>query len=1334
MIKTIVIVDDDNIQRKLLQSQLRNEYTIMEAANGEELLDILSKDYSKISAILLDIVMPVMDGFETLKNIRESNNYKDIPVILISIEQDISMKVKGIEYKANGFLTKPISEELLKKTLDNVISFHENTALVQSLSKDKLTGLMSHTLFEEECDELIQSHGPGYFMLSCIDIDRFKVINDQYGIEVGDQVLKHVAECISICYRELGGLACRFTADRFAVLYPATFANTAVITENHKLAKNPACIKHPIQLRIGRYLIQDTKISTIMAYERATVAQESIKDRYDVYIANYDDDMRMRILHEQQIVTEMSAALLNGEFVPFFQPQYNHATGALIGAEALVRWKKGDSFIAPGEFIPIFEKNGFVYEIDKYVWEKTCILLRHWLDEDKSPLPISVNISRIDLYKDDFFETICELIKKYRLPTELLRLEITESAFVDSPEHIVKMVNKLIQQGFTLEIDDFGSGYSSLNTLKDIPASILKLDMKFFSDTTNGVRSGAIIESVVRMAKWLGMAIIAEGVEKQVQADYLKSIGCYYIQGYLYAKPMPVKEYEKIMASSLREKKLSRLRTVATLNNEQFWNPDSLETLIFNSYVGGACIFEQYKGRLEVLRVNNQYLRELGNILSDDVNLATMNPVNYLDENNLFLLNQTITEAITTKEETFCELSIRSTMQEVEYIRYSVRLIASTQERNMLYCVIINMTEQRLAERKLMEAELRERESAQRLKVIMDNVNGGVSAIIIHEDGTSQMIFNNDRYYELYGYTKEQAQEAKLDVMKLIVPEDMKEVMEKIRQLKKDRKPTLINYRIIRGDGREAYLSANSSIMRLSEYGNEVITSVVTDVTEKKALEEQLQAIISNINGGLTVSVIHNGKPEFLIANDQFYKLFGYNTQEEYELENKEKFIRIHPADKEKMIQEFTDIHNDARQYTLEYRIIRRDDQIRYIQNNVSIIKLYGIDEPVRLSISNDVTDIHMARMKAAEEADKLDTILNSVNNGITAVILHGEQVEYIMANDKFFEIHGLDRNYSTNIIEQALDSIYPDDRARVLKAVRSASKKSELTTGEYRIIHPDGKLRWIKASIVVTHITGIEDPIQVTIFTDNTDIVESKKQQIDLLDNLPFGAALYEFDGTDVTSIHINKRYWELVKREPKDYGKSSILGVVYPADLEIIKDEITSAIHQNRNCSVDVRIRYGEEGYAPFHITASTKRKADGNYLIFALYSPITNEIMSIQEMLPVLINTMMEETQEISYIKDKYLHYIYCSLPMLKAIGLDNTREILGKTDEDLFKKELAETFIASDRAVVQQGITVRDRIEKIPFRDGLIHTISTSKVPIKDSIGAIVGVYGIGHEIG
>lgn len=572
---------------------------------------------------------------------------------------------------------------------------------------------------------------------------------------MGDEVLKHVARCIDRFITPLGGICCRVTADNFAVLYPSALMDTEMLRQNHRDTTAPACLSRPISIRIGRYIVADKTLSASAMYDRATLAEVSVRGRYDVYIARYDESMRTEILREQEVVNEMNGALAGGQFEVWFQPQFNHSSGALIGAERLVRWrhpKKG--LIAPSEFIPIFERNGFIYELDKYVWEQACAYIRKWLDEGRAPLPVSVNVSRYDLFRTDLIEIIAEMAKKYEIPADLLRFEITESAFAESPEQIIDVVESLIRKGFAVEIDDFGSGYSSLNTLKDVPADILKLDMRFLESGRNSERGGNILESVVRMAKWLGMPVIAEGVETIEQADYLKSIGCYYIQGYLYARPMPASDYEAFVVRFCREKEMITLSTVQTLDNNTFWDPGSMETLIFNSYVGGACIFEYHNGKPELLRINDTYAAELGgNLTAEEAHALDLGQ--YLDEQNRACLMDNIRQAIQTGKESACEVVLvgLNGAEKRTYIRATVRVIASAGSRYLLYCSIFNMTE-------LRETERKEREATKQLLTMMDDTPGGFCRIELHPEGPPAILYANDGFCELLGMTRAEVMQA----------------------------------------------------------------------------------------------------------------------------------------------------------------------------------------------------------------------------------------------------------------------------------------------------------------------------------------------------------------------------------------------------------------------------------------------------------------------------------------------------------------------------------------------------------------------------------------------
>ena len=270
-----------------------------------------------------------------------------------------------------------------------------------------------------------------------------------------------------------------------------------------------------------------------------------------IHEARYTEELRAKIIREQNIINEMEHALETGEFVVYFQPKYELDHCRPSGAEALVRWKKADgTIVSPGDFIPVFESNGFIIRLDYYVWDQVCQFIKNNLAHRGDFEVISVNVSRVNLYNPDFLESLVNLVEKYKIPPKYLNLELTESAFSDDARMIQNAVDYLHKAGFTILMDDFGSGYSSLNVLKDIDIDVLKIDMRFLSKGSSEERGEKILEAVIKMAKSLDMLVIAEGVEEEKQVKMLKRLGCDYIQGYYFAKPMPKKDYVKLLQKS----------------------------------------------------------------------------------------------------------------------------------------------------------------------------------------------------------------------------------------------------------------------------------------------------------------------------------------------------------------------------------------------------------------------------------------------------------------------------------------------------------------------------------------------------------------------------------------------------------------------------------------------------------------------------------------------------------------------------------------------------------------------------------------------------------------
>ena len=285
-----------------------------------------------------------------------------------------------------------------------------------------------------------------------------------------------------------------------------------------------------------------------MSY-KALLALQTAKGKFDEPIAYYEKDMMDVEMQQQEFLNEIDGAIENEEFEVWFQPQVNYKTKSIIGAEALIRWRhKEKGLIPPGAFLPVFESSNKIIDLDKYMIHKTCSYMRRWkrLMPDKNII-VSVNLSRIDIQREGFADKLKALVESSNIPLKNIRLEITESAYMDNSEMLIAVVDELRERGFIVEMDDFGSGYSSLNSLKDIEIDILKLDMRFLAGKHDTRRSKIIISSVISMARGLDLPVIAEGVETKDQADMLLDFGCEQMQGYYFSKPVPAEEYEKML-------------------------------------------------------------------------------------------------------------------------------------------------------------------------------------------------------------------------------------------------------------------------------------------------------------------------------------------------------------------------------------------------------------------------------------------------------------------------------------------------------------------------------------------------------------------------------------------------------------------------------------------------------------------------------------------------------------------------------------------------------------------------------------------------------------------
>lgn len=437
--------------------------------------------------------------------------------------------------KAYGYILKlnDITEELNKASEELFDSTH-----------DALTGLLTRDAFYSETEKILKSDPNSQYYMICTNIKNFKLVNDLFGSEKGDEFLKEFAKKLkNTQYKTI--LTGRITGDRFAILINKTEVDEVDALQKIKeLEKFTVSLNYKLHIFVGIYKITDINENVSSMFDKAVLAIKNISENYSVNVAYYDNDMLSILKKNREVINAFNDALNNNHFKMYLQPQVRCSDEKVVGAEALVRWETEKGVIhSPASFIKILEDNGLIHELDKFIWEQAVQLLQKWqlLGIDHH---ISVNVSTRDFYLIPLYETFTSLVTKYGIPPQKLKLEITETALVHDLKRHKQIITDLQKFGFTIEMDDFGSGYSSLTILKNISINILKIDMMFLSKTKHKERSKKILESVIKMAQKLGIKIIVEGVEDKEQAEFLKNLNCDFFQGYLYSKPITVANFE----------------------------------------------------------------------------------------------------------------------------------------------------------------------------------------------------------------------------------------------------------------------------------------------------------------------------------------------------------------------------------------------------------------------------------------------------------------------------------------------------------------------------------------------------------------------------------------------------------------------------------------------------------------------------------------------------------------------------------------------------------------------------------------------------------------------
>ena len=551
----VLIVDDQEINRELLGMILENDYEILYACNGREALETIREYGDRLSVVLLDLIMPEMDGFEVLSRIHEDEFLSRIPVIVLTAEK--SAELQALQMGAADFIKKPFDmNEVILARVGRIIELSEGRQLISAAEHDRLTMLYSRNFFQEYADRIFNYHPEWHMDAVVLNIEQFHSINALNGREFGDQVLMTMGDAIRDFLAGTDGIACRFDADHFSIYCRHQDDYQSVL--DHFQKKVSAVSRNTnIRLRMGVNHWREG-VAPLQLFDHARTACNMARGDSMTHLVVYSEEMHQRDLLNQLLLNDLRRAVEDRELMVVYQPKFNVQCDPpkLSSAEALIRWRHPKlGMISPGTFIPLFESNGQIGVVDRFVWTEAARQVSEWQRKYGVTIPISVNVSRVDVFDPELEQTLKGLIENHGLTPESLKLEVTESAYTDNAGQMIDLINRLRNLGFQVEMDDFGSGYSSLNMLSSMPIDVLKMDMAFVRNIEHSEKDFRLVELVLDIAKYLRVPVVAEGVETEKQYQMLRDAGCTLVQGYYFSRPLPPEEFEKLI---IRETQIER--------------------------------------------------------------------------------------------------------------------------------------------------------------------------------------------------------------------------------------------------------------------------------------------------------------------------------------------------------------------------------------------------------------------------------------------------------------------------------------------------------------------------------------------------------------------------------------------------------------------------------------------------------------------------------------------------------------------------------------------------------------------------------------------------------
>ncbi len=1045
-----------------------------------------------------------------------------------------------------------------------------------SSTHDALTGLLNRDGFNAEVRSLIATHPGTHYTIVYADIDRFKVYNDRFGTAEGDRFLAHAGAMISKSLPE-GVLGARLRADHFVFCYERSsfdpgrmlsVANTWFASYRQDFT---------FFARLGVYEVDEPDLEVDLMCDRALLALRAAKtgNTSSRYVF-YHKTLRDSLIREQDLAGEMLGALKEDQFVPYFQPQFDYDSGCMIGAEVLARWNHPvRGLLAPMDFIPVFERTGLITEFDLHMLETACRCLSEWYVEcEPENVPrLSVNLSRMDVYRSDLCEILCGFVRKYRIPFEALHLEITESAYLEAPEQLVEIVTELRHVGFTVEMDDFGSGYSSLNTLKDVPVDVLKLDMGFL-DEHDGSRGGLILASVVRMAHWLDLPTIAEGVETAEQAAYLSSVGCNYMQGFLFSKPMDKRSFENLFKGAKIEKEKYPMLQIVE-GDDDFWNVGSRLALVFNNYTGATAIAELNGNALDLMRANKDFACMFG-LAGDGAEGPYRNILEGLCAEDRAALMDAARRATAGECTSECEFCRTDAEGANHWIRLRMRLLSHVDDAAILQLLAEEDSEARALRNWMISST--------------EPVLGNLSFYEVSDKGI-RVIELGDSTAELVGYNAEECRAwIESDLQDDTQADAVSQIKEAAAELVAGASKTsrTINVKRHGADNRWVYLSLSVVHRGKSLFVAASALDVTADREKQEWLENQRQVqqrLYNAIPCGI-VSYTVGDEPRMVWMNQQSCTIFGYRDFAHFlEVTGGSSLSPIVKEDKPKHREVIEKLLQGAPSVDFSYCYYKPDKTTGFIEGT-STLDAGSDGEPLVQSAFLEVSD--RQRERHSLDIQRYATVFCSI---------YEEIFEIDSEKDTFRMLFSANRKATgkTLSVKEALDMWERDvlsepDRASTRKMVEDyiygSSKKP--ATFMYKLASQTPP-RWIQATTLRVSPTSV-----LCCNKDVTDRLTADERKVvqriaDTLGQLPVGVGVFMLREENAFPLYVNdlmcttfgfapEEYANRIDRNMPVFARNDIAEYLQSVDVEDLLDHPIDMEHRmsrKDGAMLDVRIQ---------------------------------------------------------------------------------------------------------------------------------------------------------------